>query len=120
MNQKNAAIRFFFEAPEEEMLAVFLHDIFDRFSGGEDAEGSSADDMPLWDKLLNDDNSRIAFRCTGPIGASDGAATEYICFELDATTPIVHGYPVTQGEAHRIHDGSPVTMINELRQWQRR
>jgi hypothetical protein len=52
-----------------------------------DAEGLSADDKPLWDKLLNDDNSRIAFRCTGPIGASDGAATEYICFELDATTP---------------------------------
>lgn len=67
---------------------------------------------------MTDDNSRIAFRRSGPIGATGGVPTDFICFELDAATPIVHGYPITEDEALKILNESPVMLTNELQQWQ--
>jgi hypothetical protein len=89
---------FYFAIPEDQMLVAFLHAIFFNFSGGEDLQVLTPAEQTLWDRLMSDDNPRIAFRCTGPIGASGGTRTDIICFELDATTPIVHGYPVTEHE----------------------
>ena len=119
-SKKRGVSLFYFDIPEDEILTAFLHAIWWRFSGGEDLHGLSPDEQTLWDKLITDSNPRIAFRCSGPIGASGGVPTDIICFELDATTPIVHGYPVTQDEALRIHQGCPITTINELEQWQLR
>jgi hypothetical protein len=103
--------------PEDEMLTAFLHAIFDTFSGGEDLLGLPPAEKALWEKLMNDTVSRIAFRCNGPIGASGGEPTDFICFELDAATPIVHGYPITEDQAMKILNGCPVMLINELQQW---
>jgi hypothetical protein len=119
-SKKRRASLFYYDIPEDEMLTAFLHGIWWSFSGGEDFLGLPPAEKTLWDKLMNDDNSRIAFRCSGPIGASDGVATDIICFELGATTPVVHGYPITEDEALRIHNGFPTFIIDELRDWQLR
>jgi hypothetical protein len=119
-SKKRGVSLFYNDIPEDEILTAFLHAIWWRFSGGGDLLGLPPAEKTLWDKLMNDNNPRIAFRCSGPIGASDGGPTDIICFELDATTPIVHGYPITQDEALRIHQGCPITTINELEEWQLR
>jgi hypothetical protein len=51
------------------------------FSGGEDMLGLSAADQIVWDKIMNDENSRIAFDCVDLIGASGGAPTNFVCFD---------------------------------------
>jgi hypothetical protein len=117
-SKKRNVSLFYFDIPEEEMLTAFLHAIFWQFSGGEDLLGLAPEEQVLWNRLIENDNSRIAFRCTGLIGASSGAPTKIICFELDATTPIVHGYPITEGEAHQIQSGYPIMKINELEKWE--
>jgi hypothetical protein len=119
-SRKRAVSLFYFDIPEDEMLTAFLQAIFWSFSGGEDLLGLPPEEQTLWNRLLKDDDSRIAFRCSGSIGACDGVPTEFICFELDAVTPIVHGYPITENEALRIHQGCPITTISELRKWQLR
>jgi hypothetical protein len=119
-SKKRGVSLFYYDIREDEMLTTFLHAIFDAFSGSEDLPGLPPAEQALWDKLMTDSNSRIAFRCGGSIGACDGVPTEFVCFELDAVTPIVHGYPITENEALRIHQGSPITTISELREWQLR
>jgi hypothetical protein len=115
-SRKRGISIFYFDIPEEAALAAFLHGVFWSFSADEIDFGGTS--KKLWEKLMNDANSRICFRCCGPIGASRGAPTEFICFELDATTPIVHGYPISEDEARRINDGCPIQTITELEQWE--
>lgn len=109
---------FYFDIPEEEALVAFLHGIFWSFAAHEGDFGVAPEVRKLWEKVLNDANSRLCFRCSGPIGASRGSPTDFICFELDATTPIVHGYPISEEEALRIHDGCPIPTITELKDWE--
>jgi len=75
-------------------------------------------EQALCDKMMKDDTSRIAWRTGRPIGASGGVPTPFICFELDATTPIVHAYPVSEDEARQINNGAPITTISDLRDWE--
>lgn len=117
-SRRRAVSLFYFDIPEGEMLTAFLHAIFWHFSGDEHLLGLTPAEETLWNRLIKDDNSRIAFRCRGFIGASGGAPTDIICFELDATTPIVHGYPITEDEARQIQRGCSIMKINELEQWE--
>ena len=107
---------FYCDIPEADLLTAFLHGIFFAFS---DAENLSTAAESLWYKLLNEDVARIAFQCGVPIGATDGDSTEYICYELEAATPIIHGYPIAKAEALRILNGCPVPAVTDLRQWGR-
>jgi hypothetical protein len=116
-SQKREFSIFYFDIPEEAALGAFLHGIFWSFPAYETEFGVAPEAEKLWKKVINDATSRICFRCSGPIGASRGAPTEFICFELDATTPIVHGYPISDDEAREIHDGCPIQTITELKQW---
>jgi len=109
---------FYFDIPEEATLVAFLHGVFWSFSAaGAEEFGVASNAEKLWGKVMSEANSRVCFRCSAPIGASRGAPTNFICFELDATTPIVHGYPISEEEARRIHDGCPIQTITELEQW---
>jgi hypothetical protein len=105
-SRKRSVSLIYFDIPAEEILTAFLHAIFWNFSGGDDLLGLTPAEKILWNRLSKDDNSRIAFRCIGSIGASGGARTDIVCFDLDATTPIVHGYPITEDEAHQIQTGA--------------
>ena len=109
---------FYFDIPEEAALIAFLHGIFWSFSAYEGDLGVDPATAKLWEKLLKDNNSRVCFRCSGSIGASGGVSTQFICFELDATTPIVHGYPVPEIDALRTQNGCPIQTITELEQWE--
>jgi hypothetical protein len=117
-SRKHGISIFYFDIPEEGALLAFLHGIFWYFATYETDFGVATEAEKLWEKIMNDANSRICFRCSGFIGASRGAQTEFICFELGATTPIVHGYPIAEDEARRIHDGCAIQTITELEQWE--
>jgi hypothetical protein len=108
---------FYCDIPEDDLLTAFLHGVWSAFSDADDfcLPGARA----LWHKLLDDDVARVAFRCSAPIGASGGQPTEYICYELEAATPIVHGYPVAEAEARRILYSCSITTVGDLREWGR-
>jgi hypothetical protein len=108
---------FYRDIPAEDALTAFLHGIFWSFPGDDLSAELSTAEKHLWESLLYNDNSRICFRCTGLIGASKGTPTTFVCFELDATTPIVHAYPVTEDEALQIN-GVPIRTISELQRWE--
>jgi len=117
-SRKRGISIFYFDIPGESALVAFLHGVFWSFSAYEADFGFALETEKLWEKVMREDNSRICFRCIGTIGASRGAPTKLICFELDATIPIVHGYPISEDEARRIHDGCPIQTITELEQWE--
>jgi hypothetical protein len=102
---------FYRDIPPGDALTTFLHAVFWSFS-----DTLTPDEQRLWDRLLYDNNVRICFQCTGLIGSSEGKPTVFICFELDATTPIVHAYPISEAEARQINDGH-IQAISELKQW---
>jgi hypothetical protein len=68
----------------EEALTAFLIAVWWSFSD----DFLTAAEQKLLDRLLYEDNVRICFRCTELIGSSKGEPTAFVCFELDATTPI--------------------------------
>jgi hypothetical protein len=117
-SQKRGISIFYFDVPEEAALEAFLHGIFWGIPAHENEFGVAPEAGKLWDKVISNTSSRICFRCSGLVGASGGVSTEFICFELDATTPIVHGYPISEDEARRIHEGCPMQTITELEQWE--
>jgi hypothetical protein len=117
LSAKTGISRFYKDIPADFMLSAFLHGIFFHF----DAEGVLFDgpirDNATWGRLLHDPNCRLIFRSPCPIGATSGRPTQHLCFELDASTPIVHGYPISKNEADRIRGSSPPIMVDDLRDW---
>jgi hypothetical protein len=104
---------FYRDIPPEEALTAFLNAVWWSFSD----DFMTAAEQKLLDRLLYEDNVRICFRCTGLIGSSKGEPTAFVCFELDATTPIVHAYPVSEAEARQINDGH-IQAISALQAWE--
>ena len=111
--------KFYKEIPPDVMLVAFLHGVFFHF----DSETGTLDhdkpirDEPLWNSLLCNDKCRIVFRSRSWIGASNGLPAKYLCYELDASTPIVHVYPISEQQANIIRGGSSAIMTDELAYW---
>jgi hypothetical protein len=59
-------------------------------------------DLPLWRKLLDSSHIRICMKLDRAIGASVGAATNYICYDIHVDTSIVHCFPVTEADTWKI------------------
>ena len=60
---------------------------------------------------------RFASGALSLIGSSKGEPTAFVCFEPDATTPIVHAYPVSEAEARQIMTGH-IQAIPALQAWE--
>jgi hypothetical protein len=118
-SKKDGISKFYQTIPPDVMLTAFLQGIFFHFD--QDIIGVDRDapirDEGLWAKLLYSEKCRIAFRTVGPIGASNGFETEFICFELNASTPIVHAYPISSDEAERINLGHSIVYTDTFRGW---
>jgi hypothetical protein len=116
ISAKTGISKFYQEFPAEVLLRAFFTGIFFHF----DQEGDAIDpdepvrDQPLWNDLLQSDNCRIVFRSANPIGASDGLPTRYLCFELDASTPVVHAYPISEHQANLIRGNCSAILIDDL------
>ncbi|MGH6876904.1 MAG: hypothetical protein ACREHV_05920 [Rhizomicrobium sp.] len=108
---------FYQDVPPDVMLSAFLHGIFFHFEY--DAIERRTNDDALWDKLLNADHCRVAFRGCNEIGASDGLPTRFLVFDFDALTPILHGYPISELEADAVQGRSSVITVDDLRDWGR-
>ncbi len=104
---------FYRDIPPDDALRAFLNAVFWSFSDDDLTSG----ERKLLDRLLREDNARICFRCIGLIGSAKGGATDFVCFELDAMTPIVHAYPVSEAEAWQINDGH-IQAISDLQEWE--
>jgi hypothetical protein len=69
-NKRGISI-FYFDIPEEAALIAFLLGIFWTFSAYRGDFGVVPEAERLWGKILNDPTSRVCFRCSGPIRASE-------------------------------------------------
>jgi hypothetical protein len=65
--------------------------------------------------LMDTDKCRIVFRSPGHVGASNGFSTEYFCYELEASTPILHAYPISEAEAKEICGDYSIVFTDYLR-----
>jgi hypothetical protein len=64
---------------------------------GECKESLSACDGP-WRRLLSAPHLKLFVQAQREIGASHGQPTEYVCFDFDCATPLVHAYPIGRNE----------------------
>ncbi len=71
-------------------------------------------DKLLWEKICTSDNIRVAINMIDPIGATNGVKTEYLCFEIDTSTPLAHAYPISKTEAIEINDDCKLIAIDYL------
>lgn len=117
--KKDGISRFYQTIPDDVMLSTFFEGIFWQF--GYDGIGldetSSLRDEGLWTRILRDENCRIAFQTVGHIGASNGFPTNFLCFELNASTPILHAYPIPEDEAKQINSGHSIVCTDRLEGW---
>lgn len=68
----------------------------------------------LRERLFGPGRARFVMDTSKPIGATRGAFSTCLCFELDAATPILHAYPVDEQEAATIRGGLPVVLVNDF------
>lgn len=54
---------------------------------------------PFWRSFLTTSSRRFAFRSMAIIGASDGEATDCVCFDISFGAQTVHAFPVTERKA---------------------
>lgn len=67
-----------------------------------DEQERSIPDLVLWRKLLKASHVRVCMKLNRPIGASAGAVTNLICYDIHVDTNIVHCFPVTEADAKEI------------------
>lgn len=118
-SKKDGISKFYRNIPPEDMLSAFFLGIFFHFDQngiGEDPDAPIRDEG-LWFKVLESEKCRIAFKTVGPIGASNGQETAFICFELNGSTPIMHAYPISSEEAEKINLGYSIIFTDALRGW---
>jgi hypothetical protein len=121
LSARTGISKFYNDVPPEVMLAAFFHGLFfhfDQDAGAIDPE-EPVWDQPLWDELMQNSECRVAFEAANLIGASDGQPTRFLCFQLNASIPILHGYPVSEQEANAIRRSYSVITIDDLRGWGR-
>ena len=70
--------------------------------------------LNLRDRLFGSNVVRIAVSTVEVTGAAYGRESKDLCFELDASTPLVHAYPITVTEAVEIRGNLPAIRIQEL------
>ena len=118
---KTGISKFYNNIPPEAMLAAFFHGLFFHFD--QNASAIDADepvwDQPLWDELMQNPECRVAFESANLIGASDGQPTRFLCFQLNASIPILHGYPISEQEASAIRRSYSIITIDDLWGWGR-
>jgi hypothetical protein len=108
---------FYREASAKLMLEAFVHGIFFHFLVDE-ISGKVTDEV-LWNKLLHDEHTRIAFKCPNDIGATDGISTQYLAYEFNASTPILHSYPISPAEAIVLKGECSFVFTDDLGDWGR-
>jgi hypothetical protein len=70
----------------------------------------------FWQSFLDDHSIRICFDVNGPVGASAGQETNFICFDVHMDAKRVHAYPVTGAEASKVMgEGNVVVTSTFLR-----
>jgi len=108
---------FYQDVPPDVMLTAFLHGIFFHFAV--DEVSGQVTDGELWAKLLNGRQARFAFRSYDEIGATVGVPTRFLAFDLDASIPVLHAYPIGEDEAAAIRGASDLITTDDLRGWGR-
>jgi hypothetical protein len=68
----------------------------------------------LWRRLLSEPHVSICMEMSRYIGASRGALTKYICYEILTDSHVAHCYPVTEKEAKAIMGDARVINCDEL------
>ncbi len=68
----------------------------------------------LWERVLYEPSIRLAFDTMNPIGACNGFDSDWLCYEIDASTPIAHAYPVSEAEAREIMTMAELPWIDSL------
>jgi hypothetical protein len=68
----------------------------------------------LWRRLISESHVRICMEMSRTIGASRGALTKYICYDIHTDTRVAHCYPVTEKEATAIMSDAQVINCEEL------
>jgi hypothetical protein len=118
LSVKDGISKFYKNIPANIMLEAFLHGLFFHFGPRDLMDlGSPIVDQAFWDALMDNTHSRVAFWSSDAIGAVEGHPTNFLCFDIDASTPIIHAYPVSEAEANRIRDNNPLIRIDHLRGW---
>jgi hypothetical protein len=67
----------------------------------------------FWRRLMSEPHLRICMEMSRTIGASRGAPTKHICYEILTDTRVAHCYPVTEKEAITIMGDARVISCNE-------
>lgn len=67
-----------------------------------DEDFYSEEKAKLWRNLLSQPHTRLCWSFDAPIGASRGALTNFICYDIHIDARVVHCYPVTEAEARDI------------------
>jgi hypothetical protein len=75
----------------------YLHAIMDP-----DQEEYNEEDAKLWRRLLSEPHTRLSWSFDDPIGASKGALTNFICYDIHIDTATAHCYPVSEEDAKEI------------------
>jgi hypothetical protein len=83
-------------------------------SGG--ADNAYAKAAGIWKKIVQDDRVRVALHSTSVVGASEGEDTQWLCFELNASSQIAHAYPISEAKALGIMDGLILAGQDEIEQ----
>ena len=65
-------------------------------------------------RLVGEPHVRICMEMSRTIGASRGAPTKYICYDILSDTHFTHCYPVTEKESKAIMGDSQVINCDEL------
>jgi hypothetical protein len=71
-----------------------------------DEETYNEEKGKLWRVLLSRPHTRLCWRFDLPVGASKGALTNFICYDIHTDTRVVHCYPVTEADARDIMGGA--------------
>jgi hypothetical protein len=67
-----------------------------------DEEIYTEEKAKLWRTLLSQPHTRLCWSFDLPLGASKGALTNFICYDVHIDTRVVHCYPVTEADARDI------------------
>lgn len=67
----------------------------------------------LWRRFLNAPHTRLSWRFDQPIGASNGALTSFVCYDIHLDTNVAHCFPVPEDEAEKIMGDAPLVTSDE-------
>ena len=68
----------------------------------------------LWRGFLSQPHTRFSWRFDQPIGASRGALTSFVCYDIHLDTKAVHCFPVPEAEATEIMGDAPLVTSDEF------